>query len=151
MRPTVSDQLQQTIATLQRTVRPAVDDAFADEVLRRILADLRKLGDCWDRAVPFLQWDVQRTMALLGDHREHLSDDQRLRLESWQNTDLQDLDGAALSAVQQELRGVLVSLVPALMSGYCGDAAPAQLVAYFDERLRRDPMSNRRPAPQRSV
>jgi len=124
--PTVTDQLREVCRILDDVVRPAVSGSYAEDTLSSVLATLKMLEGAWDRVVPFLLWDNEQLSALLGDGAERPDPS----------------DFTAVHERNLELRDRLARLV--------GDGAqPAELVAYFRERIARYPFTSTVALPSR--
>ena len=65
MRPDVDEQLIGIAHILERVVAPAVDDAYASDVLVGVTAVLQGIANGWADVASFLAWDARETLALL--------------------------------------------------------------------------------------
>jgi hypothetical protein len=142
MIPTIDQQLRQTRATLERTIKPEVAGAFASEMLRRVLGDLRRIEGSWDKAVPFMQWDIEQLQSILGDAGQSPSS------EVLSNAQAGVMDGELLSTAQQRLRTELARITPAIVEQRAEDPALYErFLGYFADRLTRDPSAKRHVIP----
>ena len=134
MKPSVDDQLRETRRILLEEVLPAVESDHVATLVRRVAADLRKLGTCWEAAIPFVRWEVETLESVLravGSPPVRLAGD-----ESY----------AGLCDQAESLR---LALSEALRRMPPRSEAPEEwriVLDYFDERLARDPMTNRLPS-----
>jgi hypothetical protein len=133
VKPSVDDQLRESRRILLEEVLPAVESDHVATAVRRVAADLRKLGTCWEAAIPFVRWEVETLQSVLqavGAPPVRLSDD-----DSY----------AGLCRQAETLRRALSD---ALRRMPPRGQAPEQwrcVLDYFNERLARDPMTNRLP------
>lgn len=134
MKPSVDDQLRESRRILLEEVLPAVESDHVAAVVRRVAADLRKLGSCWEAAVPFVRWEVETLQSVLqavGAPPVRISGD-----ESYAGFCRQ------AETLRQALSEALRRMPPR-------SEAPEQwrvVLDYFNARLARDPMTNRLPS-----
>lgn len=139
MQPTVEVQLMQFQRILNDDILPAISDELAADTLFRVAADLRKLASCWEAALPFTLWDIERIEAVLCD------------LNFAKPEPIADRSGwtyADLCAHQQHLRSVLDQAVSGLPERHTAPQKWMTVISYFRERLDADPMTNRSPKAQ---
>jgi hypothetical protein len=146
MRPSVGEQLRESRRILLEDVLPAVDSDHVADIVRRLAADLRKLGTCWEAATPFSRWEVGTLEALLDAVESALADPDRAEIGRIRAAPAGAGGGyTELCERTETLRRALdlaVRHLPPL-----GEAPRewAAVRAYFAERLDRDPMTNRQP------
>ena len=131
MKPSVDVQLRETRRILLEEVLPEVESDNVAATVRRLAADLRKLGTCWEAAIPFVRWEVEAlesVLQALGSPAVH-SDGESSYADLCERTEL------LRSALSETLR----RMPPR-------SEAPEEwriVLDYFNERLARDPMTNR--------
>lgn len=134
MKPTVDDQLRETRRILLEEVLPAVESDHVAAVVRRLAADLRKLGTCWEAAIPFVRWEVETLQSVLqavGSPPVRLSED------------------SSYAGLCRQAEALRLALSETLRRMPPQSEAPDQwrvVLDYFNERLARDPMTNRMPS-----
>lgn len=144
MKPSVDEQLRQSRRILLEEVLPAVGSDHVADIVRRLAADLRKLGTCWELAAPFARWEVETLESLLDVVGSALADPDHMEM-----TELRGLpvaDGATypeLCRRSETLRRALDLAVRRLPPPGEAPREWAAVQAYFSERLDRDPMTNR--------
>jgi hypothetical protein len=100
-------------------------------VVRRVAADLRKLGTCWEAAIPFVRWEVETLASVLqaiGAPPVRLAGD------------------GSYAGLCEQVENLRLALSEALRRMPPRSEAPEQwsiVLDYFNERLARDPMTNR--------
>ena len=146
MKPSVDEQLRQSRRILLEQVLPAVESDHVADLVRRLAADLRKLGSCWELAAPFARWEVQTLESVLDTVAAALGEADRQQIDMLRGA---PVDGSAsygdLCARREVLRRALDLGVRRLPPPAEAPAEWAALRAYFRERLERDPMTNRQP------
>ena len=134
MKPSVDDQLRESRRILLEEVLPSVGSDHVATAVRRVAADLRKLGTCWEAAIPFVRWEVETLQSVLravGAPPVPVDDDGSY---------------AGLCRQAEVLRATLSEALRRMPP--CSEA-PAEwgvVLDYFNERLARDPMTNRMPS-----
>lgn len=134
MKPSVDDQLRESRRILLEEVLPAVGSDHVATVVRRVAADLRKLATCWEAAIPFARWEVETLESVLrgiGSPPVRLS------------------GGESYAALCEQTETLRRALSDALRRMPPRSEAPEQwriVLDYFNERLARDPMTNRLPS-----
>jgi hypothetical protein len=129
MRPTVSEQLDAVRNALAEVVAPEISDAYAADVLAGALAILETLADRWVDVPRFLRWDCEATAEVL-----------RLVDVDVPPGPADLLDVVALHAHDRDLRGLLVTAMPAVLAR---DDARAAVVQLFRDRAERYPSAAR--------
>ena len=146
MKPSVDEQLRQSRRILLEQVLPAVESDHVADLVRRLAADLRKLGTCWEMAAPFARWEVQTLESVLDTVAPALGEDGRRELAGLRGPPVDGGAGyAELCARSEALRRALDFAVRRLPPPAEAPAEWAVVRAYFRERLERDPMTNRQP------
>lgn len=133
MKPSVDDQLRQTRRVLLDEVLPAVESEHAAGIVRRLAADLRKLSTCWEAAIPFARWEVETLESVLARITGQVPD---------------GADAESYAALCERAEVLRSELSDALRRMPAPQEAPQEwriVLEYFDERLARDPMTNRMP------
>ena len=146
MKPSVDEQLQQSRRILLEEVLPAVESDHVADIVRRLAADLRKLGTCWEMAAPFSRWEVETLESVLDAVGSALAEPDCRELTGLRGAPL--AGGASYGELCQRceaLRGALDFAVRRLPPPAQAPAEWAAVRAYFTERLDRDPMTNRQP------
>ena len=134
MKPSVDDQLRETRRILLDEVLPAVASDHVATLVRRVAADLRKLGTCWEAAIPFVRWEVETLESVLqgvGSPPARLTGD------------------ASYAVLCEQAESLRLALSEALRRMPPRSEAPEEwriVLDYFNERLARDPMTNRMPS-----
>lgn len=146
MKPSVDEQLRQSRRLLLEQVLPAVESDHVADIVRRLAADLRKLGTCWELATPFSRWEVETLDALLDTVGPALGEGDRDELAEIRGLPV----GAGASYAElcertEVLRRALDHAVRRLPSPAEAPAEWQAVRGYFTERLARDPMTNRQP------
>ena len=134
MKPTVDDQLRETRRILLEEVLPAVEADHVAAVVRRLAADLRKLGTCWEAAIPFVRWEVETLESVL---------------QSIGSPPVPPSGDASYTGLCRQAETLRLALSEALRRMPPRSEAPEQwriVLDYFNERLARDPMTNRMPS-----
>lgn len=129
MRPTVSEQLAGLRRMLAEVVAPEVADAYAADVLDDALTTLDLLAEAWAHVPSFLRWDIEataRVLELVGVAAPPPPDDV--------------LDVVALDARAEEVRGLLVEAMPAVLDD---PRARDSAIRLFRERAERYPLAGR--------
>jgi hypothetical protein len=129
MYPTVTDQLRELRRVLNDVVMPEVSGSYAMDTLTSALSTLKMLEGAWDRVVPFLRWDNEQLLGLLGDAVP----------------DAEAPDPSDFSAVHQRNLELRERLATAVRDG----AGTAPLIAYFRERIARYPFASTVALPSR--
>jgi hypothetical protein len=146
MRPSVGEQLRQSRRILLEDVLPAVDSDHVADIVRRLAADLRKLGTCWEAATPFSRWEVDTLEALLDTVESALADPDRTEVARMRGAPAgADAGYTELCERTETLRRALDLAVRRLPPPAEAAREWAAVRAYFAERLDRDPMTNRQP------
>jgi hypothetical protein len=133
VKPTVDDQLRQSRRILLEEVLPAVESDHVAAAVRRVAADLRKLATCWEAAIPFVRWEVETLRSVLetvGAPPVRLTGD-----ESY----------AGLCRQAETLRLALSDALRRIPPRAEASEQWRVVLDYFQERLARDPMTNRVP------
>ena len=100
-------------------------------MVRRVAADLRKLGTCWEAAIPFVRWEVETLASVLqaiGSPPVRLPGD------------------GSYAGLCEQAEALRLALSEALRRMPPRSEAPEEwriVLDYFNERLARDPMTNR--------
>jgi hypothetical protein len=126
MYPTVTDQLRELRRVLNDVVMPEINGSYAIDTLSSVLSTLKMLEGAWDRVVPFLLWDNEQLIGLLGD-------------------DGPAPDPSDFTAVHLRNLELRERLATAVRDG----SDPAPLVAYFRERIARYPFASTVALPTR--
>jgi hypothetical protein len=136
VRPSVTDQLHQTVRTLREVVLPRVADQEARRAAESAIAGLELVAGAWPRILPFLAWDnVEMTRLLTsrgvappssavdpldveGTHRRN--EDLRVQLEAVLANSSRAVDVEIMAHLDQRARRYPLRYVPTLNTG--GDA-----------------------------
>lgn len=140
MRPTIEEHLTGTCRILKEIIEPQLADPHALVVLREVMRNLEQLQRGWAQVLPFLQWDNDRTAALLTLAQPHVTValGTRLREEPPPVDDV--LDVAGVEQRNELLRGLLSEVIGELAPS--GDAGEMRrcIVAHLQDRASRNPM-----------
>ncbi len=131
MFPTVTDQLRELRRVLADVVMPEVTGSYATDTLSSALATLKMLERAWDRVVPFLVWDNEQLIGLLGDAGAADRPDSS--------------DFGAVHERNLALRERLATTV----RDFPDEVATDALTAYFRQRIARYPFSSTASLPTR--
>ena len=108
MRPTVHEQLEGMCRILETSVATELGNAYTQETLRGVVANLRMLDRAWPRLLPFLHWDNDAMRTLLADARGVLTGDAASALTVALDAPPADpFDFDAADALNERLRGLL--------------------------------------------
>jgi len=129
MYPTVTDQLRELRRVLNDVVMPEISGSYAIDTLASALSTLKMLEGAWDRVVPFLLWDNEQLIGLLGDD----------------GPDALAPDPSDFTAVHLRNLQLRERLATTVRDG----PDPAPLVAYFRERIARYPFASTVALPTR--
>jgi hypothetical protein len=146
MKPSVDEQLHQSRRILLEEVLPAIESDHVADIVRRLAADLRKLGTCWEMAAPFSRWEVETLESVLDGVGSALAEPDREELTGLRGVSLaEDARYGEWCERAETLRRALDFAVRRLPPPAEAPAAWTAVRAYFGERLERDPMTNRQP------
>ena len=108
MRPNVTEQLEGMCRILETAIAPEIENAYAQETLRSLVANVRMLGRAWHQLLPFLHWDNRLTAELLTAARDSVTPALRAEIETaLAEIDLDPADGLAAEARNEQLRALL--------------------------------------------
>jgi hypothetical protein len=146
MKPSVDEQLQQSRRILLEEVLPAIESDHVADIVRRLAADLRKLGTCWEMAAPFSRWEVDTLESVLDGVGSALAEPDRNELNGLRGVPLAgEAPYREWCERAEALRRALDFAVRRLPPPVEAPAEWAAVQAYFGDRLDRDPMTNRQP------
>jgi hypothetical protein len=134
VKPSVDDQLRETRRILLDEVLPAVESDHVATLVRRVAADLRKLGTCWEAAIPFVRWEVETLESVL---------------QAVGSPPARPTGDGSYTVLCEQAESLRLALSEALRRMPPRSEAPAEwriVLDYFNERLARDPMTNRMPS-----
>ena len=118
MHPTVSEQLAGTCRILEDVVAPEVTGAYAADVLRGLVKNLRMLETRWAAVLPFLRWDSSQTAALLRRARPAVPSPLAERIRAATAAPAPDpVDVGAAEEHNDLLRGLLSEVLAVLDPG----------------------------------
>lgn len=129
MQPGVSEQLTASAATLRRAVLPHCDDEAAGATLTALANNLQMVADHWSDVLPFLTWDNERMLELLG----------QLDGAPPVPEDLDPLDVDQVDRLNQTLRRELSRVLTDPSQDATLTVVRHRVVAHLDQRARRYP------------
>ncbi|MDB5397144.1 MAG: hypothetical protein JWM91_4650 [Rhodospirillales bacterium] len=139
MRPTVAEQLEGLSRILSEIVAPEVTSAYPAEILRGAIGALNALGASWVKVPAFLAWDIDATADVLRTAVSLLADPLADEVRNALSHPADPTDWVALEDRQQQLRGLLVRAMPAILVEPVGGEAYRLMTALFRERSERFP------------
>jgi len=137
MRPDIDEQLSGIARILERVVAPAVDDAYAADVLAGVSAVLDGIANGWTDVAGFLAWDSRESLALVIECAPVLADpvlaDEARALAAEPPS---PLETRALAEHHTQARALLARVAPALPEGECR----SRVAAHMRARVERYPI-----------
>lgn len=136
MRPTIAEQLSETRRILTDVLTPRIKDDYALQIMRMAFSNLEMLEGAWPKVLPFLHWDNQVTLTLLGDVRGQVDADLASAVEqAEQIVSIDPFDVSTLETRNAELRMLLHRAI-----GQCSQQERRVIQAHLLERTARYPM-----------
>ncbi|WP_216695343.1 hypothetical protein [Dietzia psychralcaliphila] len=145
MKPSVTDQLRQTVRALRETVLPHVRDPEARRVAESSIAGLELLERSWTQVLPFLTWDNDQMTRLLAERgldtdtpdtdpldvqgNDERNNELRRRLEEYLSNRTGDIDLEILGHLDQRARRYPLRYVPKMNTGSDTAAADTNTTA----------------------
>lgn len=144
MRPTFSEQIDETRRILDDVVLPALGEGHAAEVLRGLIGNLRMMRAAWPKLAPFLDWDNRETAGLVAAFGDEIAPGWQARIADARAL-ATDNDIAALTESNQELRGLLSLCIERTEEE---DNRMAAIRSHLAARSARYPMRSTLPTPK---
>lgn len=142
MRPTIAEQLRETRRILDDLLRPQITDGYTTQIMTMAFANLEMLETAWADVLPFLHWDNDAALTLLGDLRGELPQDLAAEIGEARNAAPYDpFDAVTLETRNEALQALLERAI-----GQCGPEGRRRVHAHLLERTARYPMRPRAAA-----
>lgn len=146
MRPGMTDQLSGIRRILDEIIAPELREGYPSQVLRGVVKNLAMLEGAWVRILPFLEWDIAATTALLQHAASHVDGELGGRITAMAGRELPSRSLDDLDHHSNELRGLLAEVIPQLAQH--DDAAQLQRIKeHLVERTGRYPFRMAIAAP----